>query len=110
MSHSVKGTWITLTRGDSFAANIEIIQPNGKLYTPSEGDHVRFAMKRSIKDEDVLILKEIPIDTLRLVLDPEDTKRLDFGNYIYDIQLTKSTGEVDTFITKSQFTLTEEVE
>lgn len=110
MSYSVKGTTITLTRGDSFAADIGITQPNGDPYIPSEGDQVRFAMKRNVKEEEVLILKEIPIDTLRLVLDPEDTKDLDFGNYVYDIQLTKSTGEVDTFITKSTLILTEEVD
>lgn len=110
MSYSVKGTIITLTRGDSFAADIGIVQPNGDPYIPSEGDQIRFAMKRNVKDEEVLILKDIPIDTLRLVLDPEDTKDLDFGYYVYDIQLTKSTGEVDTFITKSTLVLTEEVD
>lgn len=110
MSYSVKGTTITLTRGDTFAANIGIIQPNGDPYIPSEGDSIRFAMKGSTKDDEVLILKEIPIETMRLVLDSEDTKDLEFGNYVYDIQLTKSTGEVDTFITKSTLVLTEEVE
>lgn len=110
MSYSVKGTSITLTRGDSFAADIGIIQPDGEPYAPSEGDQIRFAMKRNVKDEEVLILREIPIDTMRLVLTPEDTKDLEFGSYVYDIQLTKSTGEVDTFITKSTLTLTEEVE
>lgn len=110
MSYSTKGTSITLTRGDSFAADIGIFQPNGKPYTPSTGDKVRFAMKKDAKDEKVLILKDIPIETLRLVLDPEDTKNLDFGSYVYDIQLTKSNGEVDTFITKSNLILTEEVE
>lgn len=110
MSYSVKGTTITLTRGDSFAADIDIFQPNGHPYIPIEGDSIRFAMKKTVKDEEPLILKDIPIDTLKLTLDPEDTKDLDFGNYIYDIQLTKSTGEVDTFITKSTLILTEEVE
>lgn len=110
MSYNVKGTTITLTRGDSFAADIEIFQPNGEPYTPTEGDSVRFAMKKSVKEDEVLILKDIPIDTMRLVLNPEDTKGLEFGNYVYDLQLTKSTGEVDTFVTKSVLTLTEEVE
>lgn len=110
MSYSVKGTTITLTRGDSFAADIQIMQPDGEPYTVDPGDQVRFAMKKSIKDEKCSVIKEIPIDTLRLTLEPEDTKNLDFGNYVYDIQLTKSNGEVDTFITKSTLILTEEVE
>ena len=45
-----------------------------------------------------------------LTLDPSDTKRLEFGSYVYDIQLTRSTGEVDTFVTKGTLNLTEEVE
>lgn len=46
---------------------------------------------------------------MKLVLNPDDTKDLDFGTYVYDIQLQKTTGEVYTFITKSYLTLTEEV-
>lgn len=46
---------------------------------------------------------------MKLILDPADTKPLSFGKYVYDIQLTKSTGEVDTFITKGTMKLTEEV-
>ena len=34
---------------------------------------------------------------------------LPFGKYVYDIELTKATGEVDTFITKAILKLTEEV-
>ena len=40
MSYSVKGTSITLTRGDSFAADIRMIQPNGESYVPSEGVYI----------------------------------------------------------------------
>ena len=109
MSYSVKGTNITMTRGDTFSADICIYQPNGKPYNLVEGDVVQFAMKKSAKDTDILILKDIPIKTMKLVLDPDDTKELDFGTYVYDIQLQKITGEVYTFITKSYLTLTEEV-
>lgn len=56
------------------------------------------------------MVKDIPIDTMKLVLDPADTKNLSFGKYVYDVQLTKSTGEVDTFITKGMLKLTEEVD
>ena len=71
----------------------------------------RFAMKKDYDDPDteVLIVKDIPTNTLILQLDPEDTKDLPFGTYVYDIQLTNSSGEVDTFITKAFFVITEEV-
>lgn len=110
MSYSVKGTSITLTRGDTFTADIKINKADCERYIPQEGDTIRFAMKKTVRDKKCLIEKDIPIDTMQLVLEPDDTKELDFGNYVYDIQLTKATGEVDTFITASTLTLTEEVE
>lgn len=109
MSYSVSGTTITLTRGDTFKAQISIMDSNGEPYVPEEGDSVRFAMKSSYADSEPLLVKDIPIDTLKLILEPEDTKELKFGNYVYDIQLTKATGEVDTFITTAKIKITEEV-
>lgn len=109
MSYSISGTTITLTRGDTLIAQISITDSEDNPYIPVEGDSVRFAMKSDYSDVNPLIEKDIPIDTLKLVLEPEDTKKLPFGTYVYDIQLTKSTGEVDTFITKSKLKLTEEV-
>lgn len=70
--------------------------------------HIR-SMKNDYNDETPLLIKEIPIDTMILTLNPEDTKHLPFGKYVYDIELTKATGEVDTFITKAILKLTEEV-
>lgn len=109
MSYSVRGTTITLTRGDTFGANIEIYRPDGTLYEPQEGDTIRFAMKAKITDAEPIILKDIPISTMMLVILPEETKDLQYGNYVYDIELTKANGAICTFITKSTLKLTEEV-
>lgn len=109
MSYSISGTTITLTRGDTFSALVSIFDPDGNIYEPKEGDVIRFAMKRSYRDLQPCLVKNIPVDTLKLEIKPEDTKELKFGRYVYDIQLTKATGEVDTFITKAELCLTEEV-
>lgn len=109
MSYSVSGTTITLTRGDTFKAQISITDRNGDPYIPVEGDAVRFAMKATYSDPEPLLVVDIPIDTLILVIQPDDTHTLPFGNYVYDIQLTKASGEVDTFITTSKLKLTEEI-
>lgn len=109
MSYSVKGTSITLTRGDTLHIQISIFTSEGEPYEVQDGDKVRFALKRNVTDSEPLILKQIPIETLLLTLEPEDTKPLEFGNYIYDIELTKANGEVDTFITLAKFILTGEV-
>lgn len=109
MSYFVQGTTITLTRGDTFRAKISMTYPDGSNYTPASTDIIRFAMKKTVKDKKPLVLKEIPYDTMVLVIDPDDTKALDFGNYIYDVELTKENGFVSTFITNSKLVLTEEV-
>lgn len=110
MSFKVKKNTIFLTRGDTFKAMLTINNPDGSVYTPVEGDTIRFALKENVEDEECLILRDIPIDTMLLVLYPEDTKSLEFGSYVYDIQLTKANGDVDTFITASKLKLTAEVE
>ena len=38
------------------------------------------------------------------------TADLNFGKYVYDIQLTKANGKVDTFISKAILKLSEEVD
>ena len=116
MSSSIVGNEITLTRGDTLLLKVNITK-DGETYIPEAGDKIRFALKhRTLKadksdytDMSPLILKEIPIETMLLQLDPEDTKGLAFGNYVYDIEITFPDGVVDTFITKEKFKLTEEV-
>ncbi len=82
MSYSVSGTMITLTRGDTFSALITITDLNDNQYIPMNGDRIRFAMKNDYNDETPLLIKEIPIDTMILTLNPEDTKHLPFGKYV----------------------------
>lgn len=109
MSYSVSGTTIVLTRGDTFKAKISINDSSGQPYIPVPGDTIRFAMKVNYEDVRPLLVIDIPIDTMLLILKPEDTKELAFGKYVYDIQITKANGDVDTFISKAQLKLTEEV-
>lgn len=88
---------ITLVKGDTLKVQIEIIVDN-EIYTPETNDVIRFAMKRSYDDSSVLVEKVISNDTLMLKLDSSDTKRLTSGKYVYDIEITFTNGDVDTFI------------
>lgn len=110
MSCKVIGTSISLTRGDTFKGTVNIMYADGTAYEPVEGDSVRFALKKTYNDNEPLLEKDIPINTLLLHIAPEDTKNLSYGKYVYDIQLTRSNGDVDTFITKATFRVTEEVD
>ena len=110
MSHSISGNDIILTRGDSLFLQLSL-QKNGEPYTPDSGSVILFAMKAKYTDSDadVVLVKNVPIDTLILEIEPEDTKPLVMKkSYVYDIQLTDENGFVDTFI-QGKFKIGEEV-
>lgn len=117
--YEIEGTTITMTRGDTMIAEVAALQKSsGNPYTPQSGDSIRFAMKTpkmnskrtEYVDAEPLLIKTIPIDTMILRLDPQDTKSIGFGDYVYDIELTFSDGRVDTFIHDAKITLTPEVD
>lgn len=106
----ISGTTITMTRGDTLRVILELKDEEGNTYVPLENDRIRFAMKKNYDDDAPLIVKEIPNDTLELVLNPDDTKNLaQPASYVYDIEITYANGDVDTFIDKAKLKLTEEV-
>lgn len=114
--HKIKGTSITLTRGDTLIVQLNL-KRNGETFTPEQGDSIRFALKHNTmksdrsdyKDQNPLINKTIPNETLTLTLVPSDTKTLAFGDYVYDIEITFEDGSVDTFIAEASFTIAPEV-
>lgn len=116
MGYNISGSKITLTRGDSLYCEVSMMQ-GSSVYTPQEGDVIRFALKRDAMapggvdyaDKRPLILKTIPNDTLVLHLEPGDTKELKFGTYVYDIEITFANGDVDTFIQAAPFVIEKEV-
>ena len=40
----IKGSSIKLTRGDDAVFSIDVYQPDGTLYTPSEGQRIVFSV------------------------------------------------------------------
>ena len=101
---------IIMTRGDTAKIHVGIeYRDNGEPYVPAEGDIVRFSVKKNLTDKSPVITKDVPISSLLLTINPEDTKTLPFGVYRYDIQLIKANGDTDTFIENRAFELTWEV-
>ena len=105
-----KNNKIIATRGDTIIAKINIKDAEGEDYTPDPTDEIRFALKKDFNDEECLLIKPIPVETMELRIQSDDTKDLEQpGIYIYDIQITYGDGIVNTFIT-STLELTPEVE
>lgn len=99
---------ITLTRGDTLFLEFPLYDEDDNPYDPVEGEKLRFALKKKHKDENPLVLIDIPIDTCLLEIKPEHTKPLNFGNYVYDVEFTDLYGHVSTII-KGVFTVDTEV-
>ena len=106
----IQNNKIIMTRGDTFKIKLYLTDNNGNTFTPSEGDVIRFAAKKRYSDPEPVIFITVPNDTLTLEIRPEDTKQLDFGTYVYDLQITFADGTVDTFISKAMLRLEEEVD
>ena len=116
--NEIIGTTIRLTKGDTFVRTISLRRlADNEEYTPVEGDVIHFALKRNVLNvsmtgyigDEPLIVKEIPIDTMVLRINAEDTKSLAVGDYVYDIEVTFADGDVDTPINCGIFTLLPEV-
>lgn len=108
----LNGTTIYLTRGDTLEILVELKTREGEPYTLSENDTIRFAAKKSYKDEEPIITKDIPKSTMRLRLESNETKEFKARSapYVYDIEVTFEDGTVDTVIDRAQLYITEEVD
>lgn len=99
MSYSVNNNKIKMTRGDTVTFKVSVDYLNtGKPYTPDENDIIRFTLKKYLSDRKASLIKDISVDTMILRIESADTALLPIGRYYYDIQLIRSDGETDTFI------------
>lgn len=109
----ITGTTIHLTRGDTGLIQLALTDENDNPYVPTEGDAIRFAMKKKMSDdEEVLARIDIPTDTLLLEIKPEDTSSLAYSKskpYKYDIEITYASGRKDTFVEDADIYLMPEV-
>ena len=114
MGSWIKKNVIRCTKGDSMWTKLSLTSADGSEYIPDPNDHIRFALKKNIEDTDILILKEIPTDTLELRLDAQDTEQLEVGEFYYDVEIQLSNGYIDTIIEatagKPNFRVTVEVD
>lgn len=96
---------IRLTRGDTGIFNVHVTDTAGEPYELQEGDEIRFTVRKTPTSGDIFIQKSGP----EIILNPEDTARMQFGKYSYDVELTREDGTVDTVIPPTSFELLQEV-
>ena len=100
---------IRLTRGDTADFSISVQNEVSKdSYEIQAGDTFRFTVKESSEDTDIVLQKVLNgLDSF--TIEPDDTKSLEYGDYVYDVELTTEDGDVYTIIPPSRFTIMEEV-
>ena len=108
----VNGTDLAMIRGDSESITLSL--KDGDAVIPFvTGDTVYFTVKVSpIVDEIALqkIVTEFNEDGNCIIeIAPNDTKDLEFRNYVYDIQLNRFDGTVTTIVPCSKFAILQEV-
>lgn len=98
---------IYLTRGDSAIIELKLKQ-DGVDYALHEGDVCVLTVKRSIASADILLQKNLA-DWSQFYIAPDDTAGWEYGEYIYDVQVTTAAGDVFTVVTPHKFIIKEEV-
>lgn len=105
--YKVTSNHIFMIRGDTVKLKIKFTDKIGKPLQLFPTDRVIFTLKRTSRDCDILLQRDFTDGSLQI--DPDDTNFLDFGRYVYDVQLIRADGFVDTIVTPHQFNIMEEV-
>lgn len=106
----ISGNRIYMTRGDSAEIDLKIVDQSGADYEAVPGDKIYFRLKKNAFENTLLLVKEIDPETLRLTLVPEDTARLGFLSYRYEIELMTAQGYRFTVIENGEFVVGVELE
>lgn len=106
----IKGTNISLTRGDSAYITLTINTENG-TYSLQNGDVVRVQVRNVPNTGELLFEGIVESDGDEIIwhIIPEQTSNLEVATYYWDAQLQTSNGDIFTFIPASSFKLLDEV-
>lgn len=119
----IDGSKITLTRGDDAVIELSVFTPDNKPYQVQEGEKARFTVrKRPLYNNSTppLIEKNFAFETygkgegsesktsFEIKLNSIDTKFIEQGVYLYDVQFCDLQGNLST-LCNGKFVLTYEV-
>ena len=103
----ISGNTISITRGDTGIFSLNIKNASGQDYDFSS-DTVLLTVKKDTFTTDKVFQKTVTYGE-NITIAPSDTANLNYGEYVYDVQLTTAGGIVDTVIPPSKFIVREEV-
>ena len=99
---------IFLTRGDTALLKIDIQDIDGKDFMhTTQSFKLIFTVKKYCGSQ-YSVIKKVLYSTNAFELEPEDTNKLPFGEYFYDVELQMN-NKIFTIITPHKFILQKEV-
>ena len=101
---NVSNNNISLTRGDTVILNLDI-----QNYELQDSDDVVLTVKKNVNTPTIILQKKLDFENMRFVIKPDDTSKIPYGTYKYDVQITTSEGNVYTIITPHDFILDGEI-
>lgn len=104
---SVHDNNIAMIRGDSGIFKIDVTDVAGNAVALDDNDVLTFTLRRAARSPTIVLQKTITDGTL--TINPSDTQDMPFGSYVYDVELKRADGYVDTVIPPHEFLLMEEV-
>lgn len=104
---SVQNNNIAMIRGDSGIFKIDVTDVAGNAVALDDNDVLTFTLRRAIRSPTIVLQKTITDGML--TIHPADTEKMEFGMYVYDVELKRINGFVDTIIPPHEFLLLEEV-
>ena len=106
---------LSVTNSLKDSSNIKFKSSSSNLSTISKIDYLVKSLKLNLSGsvniwtKIKIIPKIYKLSDFNLVLNPEDTSKLSYGEYWYDVQLTTEDNKVYTVIGPARFVLREEV-
>lgn len=103
----VKNTMI-MVRGDSEAFDVKCTESDGTARPLVTGDKVYFTVKEDTEKTDKILQKVIDQfagGVAMVFIDPEDTRLIKPGKYVYDVQISFAGGGIKTIVRPSTFIL-----
>lgn len=85
---------IEFPRGDTCPVTFTLKDSEGNILIPTETDELYFTLKKSYNSSDFILQKkysnndfDVSNNKISFVLSHTDTGSLNYGNYVYDIQI-----------------------
>ena len=77
------------TRSDSASFPLTITRMDGTVFFPDaeEGEKVTFTVRKGPKTEENSVLIQKNVTGTRIELEPEDTREMEYGSYMFDVEV-----------------------